>query len=182
MGEPSSQFSLTASEERFFVRFFLRRAMPYAAAAGATLGAVAAVTIGFVVARPTAEADLDGVLQQVQLERAFELDALRAELSQLSEASGAQTEDSDAFSGRIEAFEKKLKNFESELTKLDRKYAKRLKGLQGTASSAEPDPAVERRIFNLEARMNREEVAQQNLSKDLLGRVHKLEQTVFGTP
>jgi hypothetical protein len=192
MGDVTVQgFSLTPDEERFFVRFLRRRALPWSAAVGVLAGGLTAGVLTCSLAPdPTSfgfesEHGVPGLAAPLADEQArTELAALRKELEALrarpaSAASAAAPAEDDArvaeLRRSVDGIKRELQTIATSVTELQRRTTGgSAPAAADGASAAEVEP-LRARVFNVEARQDREEAARLEWAGNVEQRVRNLE-------
>lgn len=194
MGDGSQGFSLTPDEERFFVRFFRRRALPFDAVVGAVAGGIAAAVLGGIfvpaavapVSEPIEVFDSPGLSEPFVDEQArAELAALRravAELRAQPTASPEPAEPAEPDHGRlaelrrsVDGLKRELQTLATSVTELrSRPFPDSVPAAPDAAASPDLEP-LRTRMFNVEARQDREETSRLEWAGIVEQRVRNLE-------
>jgi hypothetical protein len=185
-------FSLTPDEERFFIRFTRRHALPLAAAVSALAGGLSATLLSCsLVAQAPAVASSEavepleapGLAPPLADEQARAgVAELRAELAALRDqparadalAPPAPTERFDDLQRSVDGLKRELQTLATALTELQRRSGG--EALPAAADAAPPqlDP-LRKRVTNIEARQDREEAARLEWAGNVEQRVRNLE-------
>jgi hypothetical protein len=193
MGDPTSEFSLTPEEQRFFVRFFRRLAVPYATGIGALAGGVTALLVAWSIAGGEGTSDAVAPRDSLPLESAALApplvdDGARARLSRLQEELGGLRAQLDEIgekaverpTGRVA--DPKLAQEVASLGKALQQLKRELQGHATTLASLRNQPSVPAAaaagdtsdIAPLQARLEGVE-ARLTASKELRERIFELE-------
>jgi hypothetical protein len=187
-------FSLTPDEEKFFVRFLRRRALPISAAVSALAGGLTAIVLSCSLA-PTAaplrddafDAPEDHALaapladEQARAERA----SLRKQIEALSErpAPAARADGSPGAADELVAelrrahdtLRRELQTLATAVTELQRRsQTGAVPAAADSTAPAELEP-VRKRLFNVEARQDREEASRLEWAGNVEQRMRNLE-------
>jgi len=193
MGEPTTAgFSLTPDEERFFVRFLRRRALPLAAAVSALAGGLSAALLSCALA-PTAATPSPAFPEGDALAEAWrpvadeqaraELAALREQLAVLREKA-ARTPASQAaprdpgevgeLRRAIDSLRRELQILATSVSALETRPPGSVPASLDDAASVEIDP-LRKRVYSIETRQDREEASRLEWAGNVEQRVRNLE-------
>jgi hypothetical protein len=187
-------FSLTPDEEKFFVRFLRRRALPISVAVSALAGGLSAIVLSCSLA-PTAAPLRDDAFDAPEghaLAAPLADEQARAELASLRkqiEALGERPAPADAPAGAQgesdeelaelrraqDALRRELQTLATSVTELQRRV--QTGAVPAAADSSAPadlDP-VRKRLFNVEARQDREEASRLEWAGNVEQRMRNLE-------
>jgi hypothetical protein len=179
-------FSLTPDEEKFFVGFLRRRALPWSAAVSALAGGLTAGLL--MCSRPSGPATTTSAEQaaaladdQARAELARlreELEALRAQPAPAAAPSAAPAAD-DA---RVAELRRSLDGLKRELQTIATSVTELQRRTSGESTPASPDAAasaefepLRKRVYSVEARQDREESARLEWAGNVEQRVRNLE-------
>lgn len=181
-------FSLTPDEEKFFVAFLRRRALPWSAAVSVLAGGLTAgiLTCSSPSEPRTARSEPGAVAvladEQARAELASlreQLQALRAQPAPAASSSAASPADDSRVTElrrSLDGLKRELQTIATSVTELQRRTA-------GDSAPASPDAAasadvepLRKRMLNVESRQDREEAARLEWAGNVEQRVRNLEQ------
>ena len=179
-------FSLTPDEEKFFVGFLRRRALPWSAAISALAGALTAGVL--MCSRPSAPSAPASARQTVPLaddQARAELADLRAELAALrarpaqAAVPGSAPAADDArvaeLRRSLDGLKRELQTIATSVTELQRRASSESTPASPAAAAPAEFEPLRKRVFNVEARQDREETARLEWAGNVEQRVRNLE-------
>lgn len=195
MGDMTVQgFSLTPDEERFFVRFLRRRALPWSAAVGVLAGGLTAgVLTCSLAADPTAPSafDAEQALEVPGLSAPLADEQARAQLAALrKEFEGLRARPTSAapdaapalddvrvaeLRRSVDGMKRELQTIATSVTELQRRTSGNSAPAAADGASASEVEPLRARVFNVEARQEREEAARLEWAGNVEQRVRNLE-------
>jgi hypothetical protein len=180
-------FSLTPDEERFFVRFLRRRALPWSLAAGVLAGALTAGVLTCQMSPPPAAPHMEVELEEDAMPAPLADEQARAELASLRQelqalrARSAEPDAAEPDEARLaelrralDGLKRELQTIATSVTELQRRAPGSSPAAPDAAATGDLEP-LRRRVLGVEERQDREEEARLEWAGNVEQRVRNLE-------